>query len=119
MNETTTCARACRAISISLARVDVEREGEDDVATRRVDVERACGGRDRRGGATRARDVPIRRLESRATRVGRWGTVWGVVIGGLVVGRTGGRSDRGHRVWWMVLKCGRRLNPLSLSFVGG
>ena len=117
MNETTTCAsRVVR--SRSRARVDVERRGKD-VATRRVDVERACGGRDRRGGATRARDVPIRRLESRATRVGRWGTVWGVVIGGLVVGRTGGRSDRGHRVWWMVLKCGRRLNPLSLSFVGG
>ena len=96
--------RACRAISISRERVDVERRGKD-VATRRVDVERACGGRDRRGGATRARDVPIRRLESRATRVGRWGTVWGVVIGGLVVGRTGGRSDRVDRVWPMVLKC--------------
>jgi len=31
--------------------------------------------------------------------------VWGVVIGGVVVGRTGGRSDRGHRVRSMVLKC--------------
>ena len=95
MNETTTtCARVARSRSRERAFVDARGRRRRDA---RADVERASGRRDRRADATRARDVTIRRLESRATRQGRWGTAWGVVIGGLVVGRRGGRSDRVDR----------------------
>ena len=77
---TTTCARVARSRSRERAFVDA-RAG--DATDARRDARARC-------------DDPTTRVEGNA-RQGRWGTVWGVVIGGLVVGRTGGRSDRVDR----------------------
>ena len=89
-------ARASRGLDLASAR-SWTREGEDVATRARTSNARAGDATDARRDARARCDETIRRLASRATRAGRWGTAWGVVIGGLVVGRTGGRSDRVDR----------------------
>ena len=85
-------ARASRGLDLASAR-SWTREGEDVATRARTSNARAGDATDARRDARARCDDPTTRVEGNA-RQGRWGTVWGVVIGGLVVGRTGGRSDR-------------------------
>ena len=88
-------ARASRGLDLASAR-SWTREGEDVATRARTSNARAGDATDARRDARARCDDPTTRVEGNA-RKGRWGTAWGVVIGGLVVGRTGGRSDRVDR----------------------